>query len=60
MYKYMIHMYTYIFTYTLICGRGITSKKKKIVELQKLLLQQKHNSMADPRYRTPFIQVKNE
>lgn len=25
----MIHMYTYIFTYTLICGRGITSKKKK-------------------------------
>lgn len=24
----MIHMYTYIFTYTLICGRGITSKKK--------------------------------
>lgn len=24
----MIHMYTYIFTYTLIYGRGITSKKK--------------------------------
>lgn len=56
----MIHMYTYIFTYTLICGRGITSKKKKIVELQRLLLQQKHNSMADSRYRTPLIQVKNE